>query len=59
MAWRAEVRPGSGSGLTPEQREHLERIVVQLLELAARCEDREIQYGLMRLADELVKLAES
>jgi hypothetical protein len=56
MARRRET--SSGNGLTPEQRERLERIVVQLLEIAARCEDPEIHYGLRQLADQLVELAE-
>jgi hypothetical protein len=47
----------SGNGLTPEQRERLERIVIQLLEIAPRCKDPEIQRELMRLADQLVELA--
>lgn len=48
----------SGSGLTAEQRARLERIVIQLLEIAPRCKDPEIQYELRRLADQLVELAE-
>ena len=56
MARRRES--ASGNGLTPEQRERLERIVVQLLEIAARCSDPEIQHKLMQLADQLVELAE-
>jgi hypothetical protein len=46
-------------GLTPKKREDLERIVVRLLEVAARSEDPAVKYELMKLADELVKLLES
>jgi hypothetical protein len=46
-------------GLTPEQRGRLERIVIQLLEIAAQCkDDPEIQNELMQLADQIVELAE-
>jgi hypothetical protein len=56
MARRRET--ASGNGLTPEHCQRLERIVVELLEIAARCKDSEIQHELMRLADQLVELAE-
>jgi hypothetical protein len=56
MAHRS--RAASENGLTPQRREDLERIVVRLLEISARCEDPAIRYELMRLADELVKLVE-
>jgi hypothetical protein len=36
----------------------LERIVVRLLDVAARCGEPAIQYELMELADELAKLIE-
>ena len=39
--------------------ETLERIVVRLLEVAARCKEPEIQQDLMKLADELVTLVET
>lgn len=45
--------------LTPRDREDLERIVVRLLDIAARCADATIQRELMLLADELVKLIET
>ena len=54
MADRTKV--SSGNGLTPQHREELERIVVRLLEISARCYDPGIQYELMRLADDLVRL---
>jgi hypothetical protein len=56
MARRRET--ASGSGLPPEQGARFERIVIQLLEITPRCKDPEIQYELMRLADQLVELAE-
>jgi hypothetical protein len=56
MGGRRET--ASGGGLTAEQRTRLERIVIQLLEIAPRCEDPEIQYELRRLADQLVELAD-
>jgi hypothetical protein len=46
-------------GLAPQDCEDLERIVVRLLEIAARCDDSSTQYKLMELADELVKLVEA
>ena len=48
----------SGNGLTLQNREDLERLAVRLLEIAARCENPAIQYELMQLADELVRLIE-
>lgn len=51
-----ERRTASESRLAPQDREDLERIVVRLLEVAARCSDSKIQYELMELADELVEL---
>jgi hypothetical protein len=51
-------KAASENELTPQNREDLERIVVRLLEISARCEDPAIQYELMRLADELVTLME-
>jgi hypothetical protein len=47
------------NGLVPQYCENLERIVVRLLEVAARCGDPAIQVDLMELADELVKLVEA
>ena len=63
----AEVKNGmerrrkaaSADGLTPQNREDLERIVVRLLEIAARCADPAVQHDLMKLADDLVKLVEA
>jgi hypothetical protein len=63
----AEVKKGmecrrkttSADGLTPQNREDLERIVVRLLEIAARCADPAVQQDLMKLADDLVKLIEA
>jgi hypothetical protein len=51
-------KAASGNGLTPQNREDLERLAVRLLEISARCEDPAIQYELMRLADELVRVIE-
>ena len=48
----------STNRLTPRVREHLERVVVRLLEVADRCPDSRIQQELMELADELVQLIE-
>jgi hypothetical protein len=56
MEDRSKAAPENG--VTPPHREELEKIVVRLLEISARCEDPAIQYELMRLADELVKLIE-
>jgi hypothetical protein len=50
------IKISSESKLTPRQREELERCVVRLLEISARCYDPEIQYDLMRLADDLARL---
>jgi len=47
------------NGLTPQNCEDLKKIVIRLLEVAARCEDPAIQHDLMKLADELVKLVEA
>jgi hypothetical protein len=51
-------KAASENGLTREDREKLERIVVRLLDVAARCGNPDIQYELMRLAEDLVKLIE-
>ncbi len=49
----------SGNGLTPGPRERLERIIIRLLDIVARCkDDPAIQYELMQLADQLVELAD-
>jgi predicted YcjX-like family ATPase len=49
----------NGDGLTPEKRERLEWIVVQLLEIAAKLEDNApIKIELMQLANQLVELME-
>ncbi len=57
MAPRSET--GSGNGLTPEQRERLERIVIELLDIAAHCEESPaIQYELRELTNRLVQLVE-
>jgi hypothetical protein len=63
----AEVKNGmerrrkaaSEHGLTPQNYEDLERIVVRLLDVAARCTDPAIQHDLMKLADELVNLVDA
>jgi hypothetical protein len=52
-------KTASENGLTRKNREDLERIVVRLLEIAARSEDPAIRRDLMKLADELVKLVEA
>jgi hypothetical protein len=46
-------------GLTPKNREDLERIVVRLLDVATRCGEPAIQYELMELANELANLIEA
>jgi hypothetical protein len=46
-------------GLTPKNREDLERTVVRLLDVATRCGEPAIQYELMELANELAKLIEA
>ena len=57
MAPRGEVP--HGGGLTAEIRERLERIVIQLLEIAARCDDDpELQFKLRQLADQISRLAD-
>jgi hypothetical protein len=48
----------SENRLVPQNRADLERIVVRLLEVAARCGDPAIERELMELADKLVKLIE-
>ena len=48
----------SGNGLTPEERERLERIVVQLLGVVRSSADSEIQLKLRRVVDQLVELLE-
>jgi hypothetical protein len=63
----AEVKNGmergrktaSEHGLTPQNCQDLERIVVRLLEVATRCADPTIQHDLMKSADELVNLVEA
>jgi hypothetical protein len=52
-------KSASEHGLTPQHSEDLERIVVRLLEVAARCTDPTIQHDLMKLADELVNVVEA
>jgi hypothetical protein len=56
--WHLDVRPPPQNGLMPEQRERLEKIVIWLLEIAARCERPETQYRLRQVADQIVELAE-
>jgi hypothetical protein len=48
----------SGPDVVPESREKLQKIVVRLLVIADRCTDLAIQYDLMLLAEELVKMIE-
>ena len=55
MARRRETDPGSE--LTPEGRERLQRIVVQLLGIAGSS-NTEIQYKLRQVVDQLVELLE-
>jgi hypothetical protein len=44
-------------GLTaPQSRDELERVLVRLLGIAGRCENPAIQFQLMQLAEELVKI---
>jgi len=45
--------------VTPTARERLERVVVQLLEIAGRSADPRIEYELMQLAEELAQLIEA
>jgi hypothetical protein len=52
-------KSASERGLTPQNCEHLERIVVRLLEVATRCADPRIRHDLMKLADELVNVVEA
>ncbi len=42
--------------ISAQSRDELEKIVVELLELASRCVSTDIEHGLMRLADGLVKI---
>ena len=51
-------RNADESWLTSQDRADLERVVVRLLDVAARCTDARIQGELMELADELVKVIE-
>jgi len=51
-------RNADESWLTSQDRADLERVVVRLLDIAARCSDARIQGELMQLADELVKIIE-
>jgi len=55
MACKRETDPGNG--LTPLERERLERIVVQLLGIAGSS-NPEIQYELRQVVDQLVELLE-
>jgi len=55
MARRRGTDPGNG--LTPEGRERLERIAVQLLGIAGSS-NPEIQYKLRQVVDQLVELLE-
>lgn len=43
----------TSNGLGPEAREHLERIVVEILGLASDCKDRAIRQILMECAAQL------
>jgi len=52
-------KTASEDGLKPQNLEDLERIVVRLLEIAARCADPAVQHDLRKLADDLVKLIEA
>ena len=46
-----------GPTIAPESRDELERVVVRLLEIAARCgDDPAIQHELMQLSDDLAKI---
>lgn len=46
-----------GDGLTAEARERLERIVIQILEIASKCERNEaMQHELMQVADQISKI---
>jgi hypothetical protein len=48
-----------GSGLAADARERLERIVIELVGIAARRDiDRDLRDELMRLADQLSSVAE-
>lgn len=56
MEHRSKAAPENG--LTRQNREDLERIVIRLLEISARSGDPAIQFELMQLADELAKVME-
>jgi hypothetical protein len=52
-------RNADESWLTSQDRADLERVVVRLLDIAARCTDARIQGELMELADGLVRIIEA
>ena len=52
-------RNADESWLTSQDRADFERVVVRLLDIAARCTDARVQEELMELADELVKIIEA
>jgi hypothetical protein len=54
-----ERKSADESWLTTQDRADLERVVVRLLDVAARCIDARIQGELMELADEIVKIIEA
>ena len=58
MGMGRRSKAASEIGLTLADHEILERIVVQLLDVAARCRDPGVQHVLMRLADDLSKVIE-
>ena len=47
------------NGLTSQKRADLERVVVRLLDIAARCTDASLRNELMELANELVQVIEA
>ena len=49
----------SENRLTSQERADLERLVVQLLDIADRCANATVQGELMELADALVRLIEA
>jgi hypothetical protein len=45
------------NGLTAHVRERLERIVIQILEIASKCEgDRALQHELMQVAEQISEI---
>jgi hypothetical protein len=43
--------------LTPEVRERLERVVIQILEIASKCETNQaLQHELMQVADQISEI---